>query len=74
MITFRDVPWTGPHYEKLGFEALTALTPKLHAALREDNGKTRLTLTHTGFPTSSHRDVAAGGWPGFLDRIDSLLA
>lgn len=42
--------------------------------LREDNGKTRLTLTHTGFPTSSHRDVAAGGWPGFLDRIDSLLA
>ncbi len=41
--------------------------------LREENGKTHLTLTHTGFPSGAHRDIAAGGWPGFLDRIDALL-
>jgi ribosomal protein S18 acetylase RimI-like enzyme len=33
LITFRDVPWNGPYYEKLGFEAVTTLTPALHAAL-----------------------------------------
>jgi ribosomal protein S18 acetylase RimI-like enzyme len=33
LITFRDVPWNGPFYEKLGFEAVTALTPALQAAL-----------------------------------------
>ena len=30
--TFRDVPWNGPFYEKLGFEYLP-LTPALQAAL-----------------------------------------
>jgi ribosomal protein S18 acetylase RimI-like enzyme len=38
LITFRDVPWNGPYYEKLGFEAVTALTPALQAAL--DHGAT----------------------------------
>ena len=38
LITFRDVPWNGPFYEKLGFEAVTALTPALQAAL--DQGAT----------------------------------
>ena len=38
LITFRDVPWNGPYYEKLGFEAVTALTPKLQAAV--DQGAT----------------------------------
>jgi ribosomal protein S18 acetylase RimI-like enzyme len=32
LITFRDVPWNGP-YEKIGFEAVTRLTPALQAAL-----------------------------------------
>ena len=41
--------------------------------LREENGKTHLTLVHTGFPSGAHRDIAAGGWPGFLDRIEALL-
>lgn len=54
-----DAPWSG-----------TQVTLEL----RDDNGKTRLNLTHQGFPTSRHRDLAAGGWPGFLDRIDRLLS
>ena len=33
LITFRDVPWNGAFYEQLGFEAVTALTPALQAAL-----------------------------------------
>jgi uncharacterized protein YndB with AHSA1/START domain len=54
-----DAPWSGT---------------RVTLELRDDNGKTRLNLTHEGFPTSRHRDLAAGGWPGFLDRIDRLLS
>ena len=53
-----DAPW-----------ADTTVTLELH----DDAGKTRLTLTHEGFPTSAHRDLAGGGWPGFLDRVDALV-
>jgi ribosomal protein S18 acetylase RimI-like enzyme len=35
LIAFRDVPRNGPFYEKLGFEAVTALTPALQAALNQ---------------------------------------
>ena len=38
LITFREVPWNGPYYEKLGFETVTALTRELQAAL--DQGAT----------------------------------
>lgn len=41
--------------------------------LRDDGGKTHLTLTHSKFPSMQHRDMAAGGWPGFLDRMEALL-
>jgi uncharacterized protein YndB with AHSA1/START domain len=40
--------------------------------LRDEDGKTRLVLLHEGFPSSHERDAAAGGWPGFLDRIEAL--
>jgi uncharacterized protein YndB with AHSA1/START domain len=47
----------------------TRVTVELH----DLDGKTRLVLLHEGFPTPGHRDLAAGGWPGFLDRIERLL-
>jgi uncharacterized protein YndB with AHSA1/START domain len=39
----------------------------------EHDGKTRLTLVHEGFPSVEHRDGAAGGWPGFIERIERLV-
>jgi uncharacterized protein YndB with AHSA1/START domain len=41
--------------------------------LEEEDGKTRLVLIHERFPSQSERDDAAGGWPGFIDRIDRLV-
>jgi hypothetical protein len=34
LTTFRDVPWNGPFYAKLGFRELSELSPGL-AAMRE---------------------------------------
>jgi ribosomal protein S18 acetylase RimI-like enzyme len=39
LTTFRDVPWNGPYYEKLGFEVVTRLTSALQALL--DQGERR---------------------------------
>ena len=35
LTTFRDVPWNGPYYEKLGFHVVSTLTPALQALLDE---------------------------------------
>jgi uncharacterized protein YndB with AHSA1/START domain len=56
-----------------GVEAPWAAT-RVTVQLVDENGKTRLTLTHEGFPSSRHRDLAGGGWPGFLDRLESVLS
>jgi len=53
-----DSPWAGT---------------RVTVELEEVDGKTRLTMTHSEFPTAGHRDIAASGWPGFLDRIESLV-
>ena len=49
------------------------LDTRVTVELRDEGGKTHLSLVHEGFPSRDHRDAAAGGWPGFLDRIDALL-
>ena len=36
--------------------------------------KTLLVLVHENFPSTEQRDNAASGWPGFLDRIERLVA
>jgi ribosomal protein S18 acetylase RimI-like enzyme len=35
LTTFRDVPWNGPYYEKLGFHDVSTLTPALQALVDE---------------------------------------
>ena len=48
----------------------TTVTVDLH----DQGGKTLLVLTHAGFPSQELRDLAGSGWPGFLDRIEQLVA
>jgi Uncharacterized conserved protein len=47
---------------------------KVTVEFEEHDGKTHLVLVHEGFPSESVRDLAGGGWPGFLDRIERLVA
>lgn len=48
----------------------TQVTVEFHG----EAGKTRCILIHERFPSGYHRDLAAGGWPGFLDRIERIIA
>nr|WP_053737281.1 GNAT family N-acetyltransferase [Nocardia sp. NRRL S-836] len=36
LTTFRDVPWNGPYYERLGFRVVTEPSPGLAAIMREE--------------------------------------
>jgi uncharacterized protein YndB with AHSA1/START domain len=45
---------------------------KVTVVFEEEDGKTRLVLVHEQFPSSHHRDLAGGGWPGFIDRVERL--
>ena len=56
-----------------GVEAPWADT-KVTIELTDQAGKTHCVLSHERFPSEHHRDLAAGGWPGFLDRIEELVS
>ncbi|MBB5956809.1 GNAT superfamily N-acetyltransferase [Saccharothrix tamanrassetensis] len=36
LTTFRDIPWNGPYYERLGFREVTALTPGLERIMNAE--------------------------------------
>ena len=38
------------------------------------DGKTLLTIRQSGFERESDRDDHQGGWPGFLDRLEQVVA
>jgi len=50
------------------FDTLITLT------LEAQNGKTLLTIVQTGFPDAGERDAHQGGWPGFIDRLERVVA
>ena len=39
LTTFRDVPWNGPYYERLGFRPVTDLTPGLAAVVEQETAR-----------------------------------
>jgi len=40
----------------------------------EEDGRTRLTLVQSGFPTAEIRDEFASGWPSILDGLGRVVA
>ena len=38
------------------------------------SGKTLLTIHQSGFESEQHRNDHQGGWPGFLDRLERVVA
>ena len=40
---------------------------------QERDGRTQMTIVHTGFPRAELRDDHQGGWPGFLDRLERIV-
>ncbi|MGQ0826327.1 MAG: SRPBCC family protein [Actinomycetota bacterium] len=47
---------------------------RVTVVFEEEDGNTRLTLVHEGFPSSIERDNAAHGWPGFIDRLERIVS
>jgi uncharacterized protein YndB with AHSA1/START domain len=40
---------------------------------QEEDGKTKFTLQHVGFPDRKNRDLAEAGWKESLDKLAAYL-
>lgn len=45
----------------------------MQVMFEEQEGGTRMTILHTGFPSAQLRDDHRDGWPGFLDRLERVV-
>jgi uncharacterized protein YndB with AHSA1/START domain len=46
----------------------------LVVTFEDQGGKTLLTIVQTGFESEKDRNDHQGGWPGFIDRLELLVA
>jgi uncharacterized protein YndB with AHSA1/START domain len=46
----------------------------MEVTFQEQDGRTRMTIVQSGFPTAEARDVFADGWPSFLDGLGRAVA
>lgn len=51
----------------------TSLDTELEVAFEEEDGKTRMTVVQSGFPTDELRDIIGGGWPSTLERLERFV-
>ena len=45
----------------------------MEVTFQERDGRTQMTIVHTGFPSAKLRDDHRGGWSGFLDRLERVV-
>ena len=50
------------------------LDTEMEITFELENGKTRVTLLQTGYPTASMRDSYKGGWSGIFDALTGVVA
>ena len=51
----------------------SSIDTELEITLEETNGKTRMTILQSGFPTPESRDAFESGWPGALERLAGVV-
>jgi uncharacterized protein YndB with AHSA1/START domain len=51
-----------------GFDTRVAIT------FDDQAGKTLMTIVQTGFPTEDERNAHQNGWPGFVNRLEEVVA
>jgi len=52
----------------------SSIETRMEVAFQEENGGTRMTIVHSGFPTPEKRDQFADGWPSVLDALGRVVA
>ena len=46
----------------------------MEVTFEEEDGRTRMTIVQSGFPTAERRDEFAGGWVSILDGLGRVVA
>ncbi len=51
----------------------SSLDTRMHVTFEEENGKTRMTIVQSGFPTPDLRDGFETGWASILDGLEHAV-
>jgi len=51
----------------------SSVDTKLHVTFEPENGKTRIRIVQSGFPTAELRDGFGEGWSGILDGLERVV-
>jgi uncharacterized protein YndB with AHSA1/START domain len=68
-----DRPWRLVYTSTVTMPDGSSLDTGMEVTFQEQDGGTRMTIVHTGFPTARLRDDHQTGWPGFLDRLQRVV-
>jgi uncharacterized protein YndB with AHSA1/START domain len=52
----------------------SSFTTEIAIIFEPQDAKTLMTLVQTGFPNAEERDGHQRGWPGFIDRLERVVA
>jgi uncharacterized protein YndB with AHSA1/START domain len=52
----------------------SSVDTRMEVTFEEQDGRTRLTIVQSGFPTPELRDEFADGWPSILDGLGRIVA
>jgi uncharacterized protein YndB with AHSA1/START domain len=52
----------------------SSVDTRMEVTFEEEDGRTRLTIVQSGFPTPELRDEFADGWPSILDGLGRVVA
>ncbi len=51
----------------------SSINTGMQVTFEEENGKTRVTIVQSGFPTAERQDEFAGGWASILDELGRVV-
>ena len=60
--------------ERFGFPDGSGYDTVVTITFEPQDGKTLMTIVQTGFPSTAERDGHQNGWPGFVDRLERVVA
>lgn len=60
--------------ERFGFPDGNGYDTIVTITFETQDGKTLVTIVQTGFPSTVERDGHQSGWPGFIDRLERVVA
>jgi uncharacterized protein YndB with AHSA1/START domain len=68
-----DRPWRLAYASTMKMPDGTSIDTEMEVTFADENGKTRMTILQSGFPTAELRDGFGDGWASILDGLERAV-